>query len=250
MVSPVVVTCLRRLWLLVAVLAGMPSASAWSQDLPAIVARINGTAVTRAQFEARLAQSRSMNPERFDHMTAVERNRAMLRTLNSIVVREIEVQEARKRGITVADEELEPLLHELETQARTSGGMEKLLAEFSTTLDEWTEETRRNLLIQKLEQAEAAKPAVSDSEVREEFLLNFWREPRPPPDAVLAEHREHMLAVIRQRKWSTHRREWLRPLVEAATIWRWTPDAPDEAGPPGPLASRNSGGGATPVWGP
>ena len=76
MVSPVVVTCLRRLWLLVAVLAGMPSASAWSQDLPAIVARINGTAVTRAQFEARLAQSRSMNPERFDHMTAVERNRA------------------------------------------------------------------------------------------------------------------------------------------------------------------------------
>ncbi|MCC7243136.1 MAG: SurA N-terminal domain-containing protein, partial [Acidobacteria bacterium] len=121
-----------------AVLAAMPSASAWSQDLPAIVARINGTAVTRAQFEARLAQSRSMNPERFDHMTAVERNQAMLRTLNSIVVREIEVQEARKRGITVADEELEPLLHELETQARTSGGMEKLLAEFSTTLDEWT----------------------------------------------------------------------------------------------------------------
>ncbi len=210
---------------LVAVLAGLAPVPAWSQDLPTIVARINGTVITRAQLEARLTQSRSMNPERFDDMTTAERRRAMLRTLDSIVVREIEVQEAEKRGITVADEELDRDLNELKALAGTRGGLETLLAEYGTTLDEWMAETRRNHMIRELEQAEAWKLPVSESEVRDEFERNFWREAHRPPDTVIAEHRDHMKEVIRQRRWSASRREWLRPLIEAATIWRWTPGA-------------------------
>lgn len=213
-------------FLLLAGLTGVAPADDKTLDLPEVVARINGTSITRAQFEARLAQSRSMNPERYDSMTAEDRNQAMLRTLNSIVLREIEVQEATKHGIKVSDKELERDLNDLKAHARTRGGLEKLLAEYRITLDQWKEEARRNLLIQKLEQTEAAKLPVTQSEIREEFTRHFWQEKHPPPEAVLAEHREHMLAVIRQRKWSLHRKEWLRPLVEAATVWRWTPGTP------------------------
>lgn len=53
--------------LLLAGLTAVVLANDKALDLPEIVAHINGTSITRVQFEARLAQSRSMNPERFDN---------------------------------------------------------------------------------------------------------------------------------------------------------------------------------------
>lgn len=208
---------------LAALRLGVGPAEAQVPDLPDIVARINGTSITRAQFDARLAQSRSMNPERYDAMTPAERDQAMLRTLNSMVVREIEVQEAERRGLVVGDDEIEGDLRGLTEMARTRGGVDGLLAEYRITLDQWKEEARRTLLIQKLEDAEAARLPVTADEIREEFTRNFWDGQGSPPDEVLAEHRDHMQGVIRQRKWAAHRREWLRPLVDAASVWRWTP---------------------------
>ena len=162
-----------------------------SPDVPAIVARVNIVAITRAVLEARLAQSRSMNPERFDRMTDAERHDALVRTLDDMIMREVQVQAARQRGLTVADEELAADLEDLAALARARGGMDRLLAEYGITLEQWKEETRRNLLIRKLERAEAATI--------------------PPPD--------------RERLWPSRRRAWLRGLIEAADIWRWTPPA-------------------------
>jgi parvulin-like peptidyl-prolyl isomerase len=160
-------------------------------SVPAVVARVNGVAITRAALEARLAQSRSMNPDRFDRMTDAERHDALVRTLDDMIVREVQVHAARQRGLTVADEELTADLEDLAALARTRGGMDRLLAEYGITLEQWKEETRRNLLIRKLEGAEAA--AI------------------PPPD--------------RARLWPGRRRAWLRGLIETADIWRWTPPA-------------------------
>ncbi|MGE0464478.1 MAG: SurA N-terminal domain-containing protein [Vicinamibacterales bacterium] len=177
--------------LLVALVAGpsgqIPASRA--PDLPEIVARVNGVALTRGEFEARLAQSRSMNPERFDRMADAERASAMARTLDDMIVREVQVQEARRRGLVVADEEMAADLEGLAAMARTRGGLDRLLADYGITLDQWKEETRRNLLIRKLERAEAASLSVED----------------------------------RERQWPARRRAWLRGLVEAADIRRWTP---------------------------
>lgn len=193
--------------------------------LPAIVARVNGAAITRAQVEARLAQSRAMSPERYDSMTAAERRRAMQRTLNSLVIREVQVQEAKKHGLTVADEELQKDVRDLEATAGARGGLERLLAAYGTTLGQWKEEARRNLLIQKLEDAEAARLPLTEEDIRDESTRLSLKDERSAGGAAVDGHRERLITLIRQRRWSAQRPEWLRALVERATIWRWTPDA-------------------------
>jgi SurA N-terminal domain len=178
---------------LIGLMAGT-SGKAWAggaPEPPEVVARVNGVAIARGAFESRLAQSRSMNPERFDRMTGAERRDAMTRTLNAMILREVQAQEARRRGLAVTDEEMTRDLEELAALASGRGGQDRLLSEYGITLAQWKEETRRNLLIRKLERAEAAA--------------------LPAPD--------------RDRLWQARRREWLRSLVEAADIWHWTPEA-------------------------
>lgn len=185
-------TALPASILLLVALAAAPSGQTQAgraPELPETVARVNGVAITRGEFEARLEQSRSMNPERFDRMADAERTSAMARALDDMIVREVQVQEARRRGLVVADGEMAADLEELAAMAGTRGGLDRLLAEYGITLDQWKEETRRNLLIRKLERAEAAALPAQD----------------------------------RDRLWQMRRRAWLRGLVEAADIWRWTP---------------------------
>lgn len=166
-----------------------------------------------------------MNPALFDAMGAEEKAHAMVRVLNGMIQRELEVREAHRRGITVAKEEVAQRLRELEAAYANKGGLKQAFAEFRITPEQWKEETRRNLLIERLEAIEAAAMPVTDEEVREEFLRNFWKEKTPPSSRELAEHREHMRMVIRQRRWPEQRKSWMQSLADAARIWRWTPGA-------------------------
>lgn len=196
-----------------------------AQVFPDVVARINGAVITRAQFETRIAQSRSMNPKLFDAMAPEERTRAIVRVLNAMVLRELEVQEARWKGIVVHEMAVERQLSELELTHANKGGLKQAFTDFQITQDQWKEETRRNLVIRKLEESKMSQIAVSDDEIRDEFIRNFWREMTPPTPADLDEHREHMRMVIQERRWAERRRQWLESLVNAAEIWRWTPSA-------------------------
>ncbi|MCR4346656.1 MAG: SurA N-terminal domain-containing protein [Sulfuricaulis sp.] len=217
---------MKRLLLLFALLLpGVAAAETTPATLPEIVARINDVAVTRAQFETRLAQSRSMNPSLFDAMGAEEKAHAMVRVLNGMIQRELEVREAHRRGITVAEEEIAQRLREMEASYANKGGLKQAFAEFKITPEQWKEETRRNLLIERLEAIESAAMPVTDEEVREEFLRNFWKEKTPPSSRELAEHREHMRMVIRQRRWPEQRKSWMQSLADVARLWRWTPAA-------------------------
>lgn len=214
---------MKRLLFFFALLPGVAAAETAPPTLPEIVARINDVAITRAQFETRLAQSRSMNPALFDAMGTEEKTRALVRVLNGMIQRELEVREAHRRGITVAKEEIAQRLRELEAAYANKGGLKQAFAEFRITPEQWKEETRRNLLIERLEAIEAAAMPVTEEEVREEFLRNFWKEKTPPSSRELAEHREHMRMVIRQQRWPEQRKSWMRALAAAAEIWRWTP---------------------------
>lgn len=186
---------------------------------------MNDVAITRAQFETRLAQSRSMNPSLFDAMGAEEKAHAMVRVLNGMIQRELEVQEARRQGITAPESEVERRLAELEAAYANKGGLKQALADYKITLEQWKKETRENFLIERLEASQRGRIPVSEEEIREEFR-NFWKETQPPSPQDLAEHREHMRFVVQQRQWAAERRKaWMRSLADAARIWRWTPGA-------------------------
>lgn len=214
------------LWLVTAALpATAESGDTGLHQLPEVVARVNDVAITGAQLEARIAQSRSMNPALFDAMGPEEKTRAIVRALNGMIQRELEVQEARRRGITVSGEEVDRGLAELEAAYANKGGFKQALADFQITPGQWKEETRRNLLIRKLEESQLSRIPVSEEEIREEFR-SFWKETQPPSPKDLDDHREHMRFVVQQRRWTLQqRKEWMRSLVDAARLWRWTPDA-------------------------
>ncbi len=213
------------LWLATAVLPAVAeSGGAVPHQLPEVVARVNDVTIMRAQFEARIAQSRSMNPALFDAMGPEEKARALVRTLNGMIQRELEVQEARRKGMTVPESEVERRLAELETTYANKGGLKQALADFQITLEQWKKETRENFLIEKLEASQYRRIPVSDEEIREEFR-NFWKETQPPSPRDLDEHREHMRFVVQQRKWAAEgRKKWVQSLAQTASLWRWTPD--------------------------
>ncbi len=217
----------RLLSLIILLLPGVAGAETAPPAFPEVVARVNDVAITRAQFEARVAQSRSMNPALFDAMGPEEKARALVRALNGMIQRELEVQEARRRGMTVPESEVERQLAELEVAYANKGGLKQALADFRITLEQWKKETRENFLIERLEAAQRGRIPVSEEEIREEFG-NFWKEVPPPSPKDLDEHREHMRFVVQQRKWATQqRRAWMQSLADAARLWRWTPDAGD-----------------------
>jgi len=201
-------------------------------DFPEIVARIDDVTITRSQFETRLAQSRSMNPALFDAMRPGEKARAIVRVLNGMIQRELEVQEARRRKLTVSEEEADRALAELETVYASKGGLKQALADFQITLEQWKKETRENFLIEKLEASQYRRIPISEEEIREEFG-NFWKETQPPSPKDLGEHHEHMRFVVQQRKWAAEgRRKWMQSLADAARIWRWTPAVHGETNSP------------------
>lgn len=219
---------LRRFFLLatVSLLGSTAEGGEPAPPFPEVVARINGVEITRAQFEARIAQSRSMNPPLFDAMAPEQKTRAIVRALNAMVLGELEVQEARRKKIAAPEKEIERQLSELELTYAHKGGVKQALADFQITLDQWKEETRRKLLIHKLEESMYSQIAVSEEDIREEFTRNFWREKQPPTPKDLDEHREHMRMVIQARRWGERRKPWLESLVNTAEIWRWTPAEP------------------------
>lgn len=195
-------------------------------EFPGIVARVNDATITRGQFEARIAQSRSMNPALFDAMDAEEKEHAMVRVLNGMIQRELEVQEARRLKMAVPEAEVNRAFTALETVYSNKGGLRQALADFNITLEQWKEETRRNLLIERLEAAQYRDISVSGEEIRQEFIRNFWKEKQPPSPGDFAEHREHMRLIVQQRKWATERRRaWMKSLADAAQIWRRPPAA-------------------------
>jgi len=197
--------------------------------LPEVVARINNTAITRAELLTRLEQSRSMSPQRFDAADAPARERALQRVLNDMILRELEVQEARRRGFAVDNSEVERELAGLRRRYPDEAALMRNLTEYKITLAQWREETRRNLLIVKLEQSILAGIPATDEEVRQEYVQHHWRGQGEPPARELAEHREHMRGIIQQRKWHDARRTWVDVLTASATLWRWTPPPPDAA---------------------
>jgi len=148
-----------------ALITGILSSMAYAEEaiqIPDVVAVVNGTNITKQDIERRMAQSRSMNPERFDAMGLEERKKAIIRTTGNMVMREVIYQEAVRRGIVVTDKEVEMGLDDLKRRFPSEEAFEKSLADANITIPAWKEETRKSMMEMKLEGLMAAKLKISD----------------------------------------------------------------------------------------
>lgn len=178
---------------LAALITGILSSMAYAEaeeaiQIPDVVAVVNGTNITRQDLERRMAQSRSMNPERFDAMGIEERKKAIIRTIDNMVMREVTYQEAVREGIVVTDEEVEMGLDDLKRRFQSEDAFQKAFADANITIPAWKKETRKNMMGMKLEGLMAAKLKISDSE---------WQQQQRPA--------------------------WERGLLTNAKVWKWSP---------------------------
>ncbi len=154
---------------------GFTASASLAEDpiqIPDVVANVNGENITRQQLEGRMAQSRAMDPERFDAMSLEQKKNAIVRTIDNMVVRELINQEAVKRNIVVTDEEINLNLESLKRQFPSEEAFEKTFADARITIPMWKEENRKNLMAMKLEDMMVDELQIPDNEIIDYYDKN------------------------------------------------------------------------------
>ena len=153
-------------------------------QLPDVLARVNGEAVTKADFD-RLIKNREANanqsipPERRDE---IYRN-----TLDELVTYTVLSQETRARKVTVSDAEVDSHVQQMRARFPNEEAFKKALDARGMTIEKLKEDTRVDISINKMVENEVASQAApSDTQVREFYDKN--PEKFKQDEAVRASH--------------------------------------------------------------
>ncbi|HTI36061.1 MAG TPA: peptidylprolyl isomerase [Vicinamibacterales bacterium] len=139
-------------------------------QLPDVVARVNGEAVKKADFdrmiktiEARAGQP--IPPERRDEI--------LRGALDQLVVYKLLAQEGKARGINITDADVDAKVGELKKQFPTEDAFTKALQQRGMTLDGLRSDARTDLCVSKLMDGEVATtPGPSDAEAQAFYAKN------------------------------------------------------------------------------
>ena len=138
--------------------------------LPTVVARVNGEEVVKADLE-RLLKLREM--EAGEPVPKERRDEIYRALIDQLVTYTALVQEARARGITVTDAEAKQAFDEQRAMMPDEGAFNKALADRNMTAEGLRADLRNGLAVNKMMEAELAKPpAVSDAEVQDFYDKN------------------------------------------------------------------------------
>ncbi len=152
--------------------------------LPDVVARVNGEAVSKAEFEnaVRMLESRAGQGVPFEKRDEVYRQ-----VLDQLVGYKLLVQETRVRKLTVADTEVDAQVGQIRQRFPSEEAFTKALAEQKVTLEKLKQDTKTQILITKIIDAEVTpKISVTDKDIDGFYEQNKQRFNEP--EAVRASH--------------------------------------------------------------
>lgn len=138
--------------------------------LPAVVARVNGEDVKKADFERMIhtIEGRAGQPIPADHRDEVLRG-----ALDQLVVYTLLAQESKTRGITVDDADVNQKMQELRSQFPTAEAFNKALSDRGMTEDSLRHDALVDLTVTKLMDAEVATtPGPSDADIKDFYDKN------------------------------------------------------------------------------
>jgi peptidyl-prolyl cis-trans isomerase C len=153
-------------------------------NIPAVVARVNGEAIERWEFDnaVKRVEARAGGPVPPDKRDEVLRN-----VLDQLVAFHLLAQESRARKLGVADADVEAQLGQLRGSYPTDQAFQQGIAAQGLTLDQVRQQARTNLLVQKVIEAEiASKVVVQDADVSAFYQQNLDRFKQG--DSVHASH--------------------------------------------------------------
>ena len=153
-------------------------------ELPAVLARVNGEAVNKVDFDRLI---KNMEVSANQPVPADRRDEIYRKALDELVTYTVLSQETRARKVTVTDEEVESSIKQMRSQLPNEQAFKKALAARGMTIEKLKADTRIDISINKMMEAELAiQPAPSEAEVRDFYSKNpdkFKQE-----EAVRASH--------------------------------------------------------------
>jgi peptidyl-prolyl cis-trans isomerase C len=134
-------------------------------ELPEVLARVNGEAVTKAEFD-RLVKNMEMSAGQ--PIPAERRDELLRKALDQLVTYTVLTQETKARNVAVADAEVEQNLQQMRQQFPDAKTFEQALSARGMTLERLRADARTDLAINKLMETEVAgEPEATDAQVRE-----------------------------------------------------------------------------------
>jgi len=142
-------------------------------NIPAIVARVNGEAIERWEFDnaVKRIEARAGAP-----LPPEQRDEVLRNLLDQLIAYHLLAQESRARKIDVDDATVEAQLGQIRGSFPTDQAFQQGMAAQGLTLDQVRQQTRTNLLVQKVIEAEvASKVVVQDADVSAFYQQNLER---------------------------------------------------------------------------
>jgi peptidyl-prolyl cis-trans isomerase C len=182
-------------------------------QLPEVVARVNGEAVKKADFERMI---HTLEQRAGQQIPAERRDEILRGALDQLVVYTLLSQESHNRGIKVEDTEIDQKVQQLRAKFPNEDAFSKALAERGMTLDSLKQTARTDLGVTKLMDAEVAtEPTPSEQDAKSFYEKNPDRfkqgekvrashilikvDPKAPP-AAKQKARAEIDAVLKQAK--------------------------------------------------
>jgi peptidyl-prolyl cis-trans isomerase C len=139
-------------------------------QLPDVVARVNGEAVTKSDFDRAVQnlEARAGGP-----IPAEQRDQVLRGVLDQIVGSTVLLQESRARNVAIPDSDVDARITQIRSQFPSEEAFTQMLAQRKLTLDQVKSDVRRDLTISKLIDAEiGSKIAVTPEQVNDFYAKN------------------------------------------------------------------------------
>jgi peptidyl-prolyl cis-trans isomerase C len=181
-------------------------------QLPDILARVNGEAVHKSDFD-RLVRNIELGN---GPIPAARRDEILRQVLDQLITYTVMTQEAKAQNVTVSDAELDDRLKQMRAKFPKDEDFKKALAARNTSLDQLRTDARVDLTIGKMMDAQmSGAPAVSETEAREFYDKNpdkfkqgetvrashiLLRVDGNTPDAVRKQARARIDAILKRAR--------------------------------------------------
>lgn len=153
-----------------AALTSQPTVKPMPAQLPNVLARVNGQAISKAEFEQAVQEleGRAGGPVPVEQRDSIYRN-----VLDQMVGRALLTQEAAARKVDVSDAELDARMVQIRGQFPSEEVFAQMLAQRRTTLAEVRTSTRRDMAVSKLLQLSVeATSAVTPAQIDDFYAKN------------------------------------------------------------------------------
>jgi len=156
-----------------AVLALVLVASALPGCGPKPAATVNGVTIAQAQVDSEIAAMKKEHPEIFKGANGQKMEEQFRkRIVDNLVTNVLVLQEAKAKGISVSDAEVEAKIKSMAHAYPSQAAFEAAMTKTGTSMAALRERLKTQALSQKLVSSVTAKVKVTDAEAKQYYLVN------------------------------------------------------------------------------